>query len=175
MIDALFRSKFALRCRPWVLPTAALAAAVAWAAAGMAAEDPPPKEEPVPYETVELRGRVVWLAEALERRHGIRTDDDARHWAVALETHDGRLIPLVKDARGRAFFQDERLFEFEYELTLRVYADAGVGQVVKVCTLHDGQKFELDYWCDVCAIAMFELKECECCQGPTRLRERPLD
>jgi hypothetical protein len=32
-------------------------------------------------------------------------------------------------------------------------------------------KYQVDYWCDVCSIAMYELKPCECCQGPTRLRE----
>ena len=33
-------------------------------------------------------------------------------------------------------------------------------------------RLELDYWCDICAIAMYELKECECCQGPIELRRR---
>jgi hypothetical protein len=34
---------------------------------------------------------------------------------------------------------------------------------------------ELDYWCDICAIRMYILKDCECCQGPTRLREEPVE
>ena len=45
-------------------------------------------------------------------------------------------------------------------------------QVVRVYVLKPDGKYELDYWCDICSIAMYELKPCECCQGPTRLRER---
>jgi hypothetical protein len=36
-----------------------------------------------------------------------------------------------------------------------------------------GVRSIVDYWCDICAIPMFEIKDCECCQGPTRLRLRP--
>jgi len=124
------------------------------------------------YETVALRGRVVWLAEALKRRYGIQTDDDAAEAMVALETEDGRLYPIAKDARGRAFHKDERIRNINVELLARRFTGSPVIQVIRVYTLHDGHKYELDYWCDVCSISMFELKECECCQGPIRIRER---
>ena len=48
-------------------------------------------------------------------------------------------------------------------------------QVVHVYTLKEEGRYEVDYWCDICAIPMFELKECECCQGETRIRERKVD
>lgn len=134
---------------------------------------PDDKAQPTPkYTTETLRGRVVWMAEALRRRYGIDTDDDAAHASAALETAGGELYPLVKDFRGRGFWLDPRLHELDLELVVRRYKGSPAVQVVRVYTLRQGRRHELDYWCDICAIPMYELKACECCQGPTRLRER---
>ncbi len=124
------------------------------------------------YETVSLQGRVVWLAEALNRRFGIQTDDDATEAMVALETREGQLYPIVKDTRGRGFHKDERIRNRNVELLVRRFAGSPMIQVIRVYVLHDEKKYEFDYWCDICSIPMFELKECECCQGPIRMRER---
>ena len=124
------------------------------------------------YATETLRGKVVWTAEALKRLYGIEADADTAKSAVALETAEGRLHPIVKDDRGRGFLLDERLRNRELELFVRRYEGSPFIQVIRVYTLKDGRKYELDYWCDICAIAMYELKECECCQGPIRIRER---
>lgn len=124
------------------------------------------------FETVSLRGRVVWLGEALKRRFGIETDEDALHSTVALETTDGALVPLAKDFRGRGFHLDPRLRDVEMELLVRRHAGSPVVQVIRVYTLKSDGRYELDYWCDICSIPMYELKPCECCQGETRLRER---
>ncbi len=59
-----------------------------------------PNAEPE-YQTESLRGKVVWLDEALERLYGITTEPDAAHTQVVLEMADGRLWPLVPDTRGR--------------------------------------------------------------------------
>ncbi|HVA49527.1 MAG TPA: hypothetical protein VNH11_24385 [Pirellulales bacterium] len=124
------------------------------------------------YSTESLRGKVVWLADALKERFDIKTDDDAAHAVVALETAEGRLHPIVKDARGRCFYTDQRLRDIKIELLVRRYEGSPMVQVVRVYRLKPDGKYELDYWCDVCSIAMYELKQCECCQGPIRLRER---
>jgi len=137
----------------------------------LAAQTPVAADE-AQYVTESLRGKVVWLAEALERRFGIATDADAQAAMVALETEDGKLWPIAKDARGRGFHLDDRLRGIEMELLVRRFEGAPVIQAIQVHTLRDGHKYELDYWCDICSIPMFELKPCECCQGPTRLRER---
>jgi hypothetical protein len=128
-----------------------------------------------PYTTESLRGKVVWLSDALKDRFGIKADDDAAHAIVALETAEGELHPILKDARGRGFHTDERLRGIELELRVRRYRGSPMVQVVRVYTLKPDGKYELDYWCDVCSIAMYELKPCECCQGPIRLRERPVE
>lgn len=125
-----------------------------------------------PYTTQPLRGKVVWMADALKRRFNLKSDDDAAHAVAALETADGELWPVLKDARGRAFYRDERLREIDVELLVRRYEGSPMVQVVRIYTLKPEGKYELDYWCDVCSIAMYELKQCECCQGPIRLRQR---
>jgi hypothetical protein len=135
-------------------------------------EEPKPAPAEKPYRTETLKGKVVWLADAIKDRFGIKSDDDVAHAVVALETPEGQLHPIVKDARGRAFHSDERLRGIDMELLVRRYEGSPMVQVVRVYTLKPDGKYELDYWCDVCSIAMYELKPCECCQGTTRLRER---
>ncbi len=125
--------------------------------------------------TESVRGKVVWLNEAVARKYGVRLDADAAESVAALETADGELIPIMKEDRGRGFWKDARLRGIDLELLVRRYKGLPMVQVIRVYRLKEGKKLELDYWCDVCAIQMFELKQCECCQGPTRLRERPVE
>jgi hypothetical protein len=134
--------------------------------------EPAPAVTKPKYRTESLRGKVVWLADALNERYGIETDADAARAQVALDSDDGTLYPIVKDSRGRAFHLDERLRGVELELLVRRFDGSPLVQVVRVYSLKPEGKYELDYWCDVCAIPMYELKECECCQGPIRIRER---
>ena len=47
-------------------------------------------------------------------------------------------------------------------------------QVIRLSEVRPDGLYEIDYWCDTCAISMFILKACECCQGPTRLRAIPV-
>jgi hypothetical protein len=124
------------------------------------------------FTTRSLRGKVVFLAAAMKRLYGVQTDADAAEQAVALEASDAKLYPIVKDFRGRGFLLDPRLRGIEVELLVRQYDGSPLVQVVRVYTIKKGRKYELDYWCDICAIPMYELKACECCQGPTRIREQ---
>jgi hypothetical protein len=127
------------------------------------------------YRNESLRGRAVWLAEAMKERFGVETDKDSVHSVVALATADGRLLPIVKDFRGRGFYSDPRLREMDLELLVRTFEGAPAIQVVRVYSIKDGDKYEVDYWCDICSIPMYELKECECCQGPIRIRQRRVE
>lgn len=133
---------------------------------------PPPALVAPKYATETLRGRVVWMAEALAKRFGIASVPEARERVLAVETTDGRLIPLVEDVRGRSLRVDERLRHMELELVVRRYEGSPLVQVVRLYAIHADGKYELDYWCDICAITMFEKKPCDCCQGATELRER---
>jgi hypothetical protein len=139
------------------------------------AAKPPPDQAPQgnrAYTTETLRGRVVWIEDALARGFAVTTDPAAAETTVVLESADGRLVPIIPDVRGRSFAVDSRLRDVELELLVRRWADAPLVQVIRVFRPKDQWLYEIDYWCDICAIPMFTLKACECCQGPTRLRER---
>ena len=139
---------------------------------GAAGPQPPPRQPIKKFEVLTLRGRVVWLAEAMTRRHGVKTVPEAAKRVLALETPDGKLFPLAEDIRGRGFRRDERLRKVDLELLVRRYRGAPVIQVIRAFELTKKGKFELDYWCEICSIAMFELKPCDCCQGEIELRRR---
>ena len=137
-------------------------------------QEPAPASDEVGYVTESIRGRIVWMYEALERRYGIKSVPEARERLLALETPAGRLYPLVDDLRGRSFRLDTRLRELtDCELFVRRYEGSPMVQVIRIYSHERGRKYEVDYWCDICAIAMFELKACDCCQGPIQLRRRP--
>src|SRR4029079_12855580 len=133
------------------------------------------EDEPNEYRTETLRGRVVFLAEVLEKHSGIRAVPEARERILALQTADGTLIPLLEDARGRAFRRDERLREMNVELVVRRYEKNPLAQIIRVMEVTKDGRYEIDYWCDICAIATVEKKDCECCQGPVELRRRKVD
>ena len=131
----------------------------------------------VRYETATLRGRIVWQIDALKRKFEVAVDPDAAKSVVCLETPagetaGGELVPIVKDFRGRGFHLDPKLHEFDWELVVRRYPGSPFVQVVRTYVWKEGKRLEFDYWCDICAIPMYELKECECCQGPIRFRYR---
>jgi hypothetical protein len=130
--------------------------------------------EPPAYVSESLRGKVLWTSEALKGRFGIESDADAAEKSVSLLTPEGKLYPIVQDVRGRGFLKDSRLRNRDMELLVRRYEGSPFIQIIRIYTIKDGRKYALDYWCDICAIIMFELKECECCQGPIRLREEPV-
>jgi hypothetical protein len=131
-----------------------------------------PSSPAAKYTTETVRGQVVWLDEALGRLYGVATDAAAAETAVVLETPNGRLLPIIPDVRGRAFAVDSRLRNIDLELLVRRYAGVPMIQTIRVFRRKADGLYEIDYWCDVCAISMFILKPCECCQGPTRLREQ---
>lgn len=174
------------RRRGWLLAMAIVTGAGAIRAAAVGGEDAKPdaatstvtNESPAaaqPYTVESLRGRLVWMAEALKRRYNIESDADAAESEIALETPDGKLVPLVKDFRSRGFWRDPRLRGIDAELEVRRFDKSPAVQIVRWFAIRQGRKYELDYWCDICAIPMYELKTCDCCQGEIRLRERLVD
>jgi len=135
----------------------------------IAATDPPP------FKLETYRGHVVFLNDALAKRFGITTVPEAADRSLALQTADGTLVPIVEDVRGRAFRVDERLRKPEVEILVRKYQGLPAVQVIRLFEVTKEGKQELDYWCDICAIPMVELKPCECCQGETILRRRKVE
>jgi hypothetical protein len=143
--------------------------------------EPPLAEEPAgqapaaSHHTLTLQGKVGWLADSLQQRFGIRTVPEARERVLCLETDAAKIYPLVEDLRGRSFRSDKRLRDLPVELIVRRHEGAPVVQVIRIYEIRGKEKYELDYWCDVCAIAMYETGPCECCQDHNRLRKRLVD
>ena len=134
--------------------------------------DEPPAEA---FELVKLHGKVVFLGEVLAEGKGIETVPEARERVLAVKTTGGEFVPLVEDVRGRAFRADERLRDRELVLLARRYKSHPLAQVIRMFEPKEGALEELDYWCDICSIAMYELKVCDCCQGPIRFRSRKVE
>jgi hypothetical protein len=117
-------------------------------------------------------GKVVILQDALKRR-GVKAFDEFKS-QVVLETDDGELIPIVPDWRGRALFQDERLRDRRVDLVGARKKGVPYLQVLMIFVVDEkGTRQYMDYWCDVCSIAMYEIKPCDCCQADIRLRLQP--
>jgi len=132
--------------------------------------DPKLVEEPI---RAVVSGKVVFLTEALARRD-IKTYQEELKGQVVLETTDGRLLPIIPDWRGRALFQDARLRDRPVDLLVRQRRSIPHIQVLSIYTFDEkGTRQLTDYWCDICSIPMYEIKDCECCQGPIRLRFQP--
>lgn len=119
-----------------------------------------------------MRGQVVWLADVLKAHQGVTVARSAHQNVLALVTEDEHVWPLIEDVRGRSFRRDKRLRDMQVELHVRRYKDVSAVQVLKILQIKDGLKFIVDYWCDVCAIGMFEHGPCDCCQDINRLRKR---
>ena len=119
-------------------------------------------------------GKVVLLQEALKQR-GIKVADEMKLQAV-LETKSGELIPIAADWRGRAFFQDRKLRDRPVEIVgYRRHGIPYLQALIVYFFNKQGEREEFDYWCDICSIPMYEIKDCECCQGPSRHRYRPAE
>lgn len=140
-----------------------------------AADDRPFNPKTSKYTTERLRGRIVWMAEALERRYSVRSVPEANDRVIALETDKGELHPIVEDARGRTFRLDKQLRDKNVELLVRRYQRSPMVQVIRVYAIKKDGIYQLDYWCDVCSISTHQLGPCDCCQQPNRLRERRAD
>lgn len=122
-----------------------------------------------------FRGEVRRIPEVLKQL-GIKAYPEELSDQVALLAADDELLPILPDWRGRALFQDERLRDRKVELV--GYRRPGLPylQVLSIYTFDDkDQRMLTDYWCDICSIPMYEIKPCDCCQQPIRLRFQPRD
>jgi len=128
--------------------------------------------EDLEYRNVALRGKVVWLADVLKQEFAISTVPEVSQNTLALLSTDGTVLPIVENERGRAFRKDQRLRDVDVELLVRQHEQHPFLQILRVYQIEDGKKYEVDYWCDVCAIIMYETGPCSCCQDNNRLRKR---
>ncbi|MCA9270128.1 MAG: hypothetical protein KDA41_16715 [Planctomycetales bacterium] len=150
----------------------ALALAIAAATAAVNADEPTARPA---FTTETIAGRVVFAGDAMQRLFNVKLLDDAKERVLVVETPQGQLHPLAEDTRGGAFRLDPRLMGVPVKLLVRRHEGSPLVQVIRLHFVEEGRVVLVDYWCDICSIPMVELKPCDCCQGPIRLRKRPLD
>jgi len=119
------------------------------------------------------KGNVVPLDKLLAKQD-VKLDPDAVPYSLVLQTEDGKVYPLVKDAGARMFFKDPRLLNRPMRLTARPVANGSMLQVMNVQSYVKGKINEVYYWCDICTIRSYENGPCACCLAPVELREVPV-
>src|SRR5262245_34172098 len=120
-----------------------------------------------------FKGKVVPLA-ALLTKQGAKLDADAEPYWLALQTDDGKIMPLVKDAGSRMFFKDAKLLNRPMRLTAKQVPNSQLLQVINVHSIVNGKLHDVYYWCDICTIKGFEAGPCDCCGAPYEFREVPV-
>jgi hypothetical protein len=149
---------------------AALAFALALGLSPLLAAQTDVKKEPLKTEF--FKGKVVPLADALVK-FGAKLDPDAApHW-LALQSDDGKVYPLIKDAGSRMFFKEPSLRNRPMRLTGRLLPGTNLLQVINVHSYQKGKLHEIYYWCEICTIRAYEAGICECCGAPYEFREVP--
>lgn len=116
---------------------------------------------------------VVRPMSEIAKARKIAGDSEPLAGLMALETKDGRAIPLLSDEGGRMFYLDEAMRGRQVRLKLIERPDFPVAEVIQSEVMHEGRWRVPQYYCDVCTIAVRYPQVCLCCQGPMEFRYRP--
>src|SRR5215475_13990666 len=119
------------------------------------------------------KGKVVPLAGLLTKQ-GAKLDTDAEPFWLVLQTDDGKIMPLVKDAGSRMFFKDAKLLNRPMRLTAKQIPNSQLLQVINVHSIVGGKLHDVYYWCDIYTIKAYEAGPCDCCGAPYEFREVPV-
>ena len=133
----------------------------------------PPTEKPVPKD-VELHGKVVCLAEEMHTHHNVELFGNHAH-LYGIKTEKGEYYTLLRTSLAEALFVDERLPEKDLVIKGRVFPKTQLLEVTRFLSVRDGVLHDLYYYCDTCYIRTVAPGNCDCCQAPVVLIERPLN
>jgi hypothetical protein len=122
---------------------------------------------------VEIRGRVVCLAEEMHQRHEAALPTGHAH-LYGFKTQDAKYYTLLRTKFSEALFSDPRFREKELLLKGRVFPNSQIFETTTIRSIRNGVVQDIYYYCDVCDIQSVAPGPCECCQGPTELVEKPL-
>ena len=133
----------------------------------------PPTETPKPEE-VELKGTVVCLAEEMHTHYNVELFKTHDH-LYGVKTEDGKYYTLLRTSLAEALFVDKRLHEKDLLIKGRVFPKTQLLEITRFAAIKDGVVHELYYYCDTCYIRTVAPGNCDCCQAPVVLIERPLN
>ena len=133
----------------------------------------PPTETPKPEE-VELRGNIVCLAEEMHTHYNVEFFKTHPH-LYGVKTEKGKYYTLLHTSLAEALFVDEQLHEKDLIINGRVFPNTQLLEVIRFASIKDGVVHELYYYCDTCYIRAVAPGNCDCCQAPVVLIEKPLN
>jgi hypothetical protein len=133
----------------------------------------PATEAPKP-KNVELHGKIVCLAEEMHTHYKVELSGKHEH-LYGVKTKDGKYYTLLRTSLSEAMFVDERLHEKDLIINGRVFPKTQLLEVIRIRSIRDGVVHELYYYCDTCYIRAVAPGNCDCCQAPVVLIERPLN
>ena len=133
-----------------------------------------PPTEVLKPEAVELKGTVVCLAEEMRTHYNVELFKTHEH-LYGVKTEDGKYYTLLRTSLAEALFVDERLHEKDLLINGRVFPKTQLLEVTRFSSIKDGVVHELYYYCDTCYIRAVAPGNCDCCQAPVVLIERPLN
>ena len=109
---------------------------------------------------LELRGKIVKLGSGTN--------------SVAFKTESGVVYPLARNQKSEALFTDTNLSTKTLIVRGRLQPKTNLLEITaNLYSLHDGKRFEIYYYCDICAIKTSEPGPCMCCREPVQLVEEP--
>lgn len=135
------------------------------------AKSPTEKLEP---KNVKLHGKIVCLAEEMHTHYKIELFNKHDH-LYGVKTEDGKYYTLLRTSLAEALFVDERLHEKDLVISGRVFPRTQLLEVTRFLSIQDGVLHDLYYYCDTCYIRTVAPGNCDCCQAPVVLIERPLN
>jgi hypothetical protein len=121
----------------------------------------------------ELRGRLVCLAEEMQKVHQAAVPTEHEH-LPGFKTNDGKFYTLLRTKKSEALFLDTRLKERELILLGRVFPNTMLFESFNMRSVKNGAVYEIFYYCDICAIEAVTPEECQCCRQPVVFTERLL-
>ena len=125
-------------------------------------------------EEIELRGKIVCLAEEMHTHYAVELFKSHEH-LYGVKTEDGKYYTLLRTSLAEALFVDERLHEKDLIINSRVFPKTQLLEVIRFYAIKDGVVHELYYYCDTCYIRAVAPGNCDCCQAPVVLIEKPLN
>jgi hypothetical protein len=141
---------------------------------GVNSQNASPKSKvAVAPQTVELRGRVVCLAEEMHKLHQTELPTNHEH-LYGFKTNGGKSYTLLRTNMCEILFVEQRLRDRELIIKGRIFPGTQIVEVAKLLSIHEGAIFDVFYYCTVCAIQSVTPGICVCCQEPVELVEKPL-
>lgn len=133
----------------------------------------PITEAPKP-KNIELHSKIVCLAEEMHTLYKVELSEEHEH-LYGVKTKEGKYYTLLHTPLSEALFVDKRLHEKDLIINGRVFPNAQLLEVTRIQSIRDGVIHELYYYCDTCYIRAVAPGNCDCCQAPVILIEKPLN